>query len=554
MTDQKVLASSAVMAAGTAFSRVSGLLRAALLGAALGILLRADLFTIANTLPTMIYIMVAGGVFNAVLVPQLVRAQASDADGGDAYANRVITLAALFLAVVTVALIVLTPQLVPLILSSDYDHPDLAAHVESIVNLTRLCLPQVFFYGMFVLVGQILNARGRFGPMMWAPIANNVVAVLMLVVFLGLYGRSSEAEWQQALTSDQELLLGIGSTLGIVLQLVILLPYLKAAGFTYRPRFDFRDAGLTKTLRLGLWTVLFVLVNQLAYSVVVNRASSGAVDGGTGNFVYANAFLILMVPHSIVTVSLATAILPTISSHAADDRLRELGTTIASTMRTALAVVLPVAALLPVLAYDMANVLFGAVKGDAADLFATTLAVFAPGLVFFTIHYFMLRGFYALEQTRRVFFIQCSISATNIVLAIVLVRHVSAEGTAPALAAAYLGAYAVGSAISYLALRQALGGLQTPALVRFLVRMLLVVLLGAVAAWLTTWGMTSAMSVVLDSSLDDPHPLLSALRGGLAGVVGLTVMLLLARSLRIREVTSLTEAAMARVRRRRVLG
>ena len=547
MSDQRVLASSAVMAAGTAFSRVSGFLRGALLVAALGPTLQADLFNIANTLPNMIYILVAGGVFNAVLVPQLVRAYKSDPDGGDAYANRVITLAALFLGAVTVALIVLAPWLVRILLDSDYDQPDRAAHVQSIIDLTRLCLPQVFFYGMFVLVGQILNARGRFGPMMWAPIANNAVAVLMLGVYLGLYGKASEDEWRQALAGNQELLLGIGSTLGIVLQLLLLLPYLRAAGFRYRPRFDFRDAGLARTLSLGLWTVLFVIVNQLAYVVVVRLASGGTVSDpdGTGYTNYTNAFLILMVPHSIVTVSLATAILPTISAYASEDRLRELGTTIASTLRTALAVVLPIAALLPVVAYDVSNALFGWVEDDSPGRFAPTLAAFAPGLVFFTVHYLMLRGFYALEQTRRVFFIQCAVSATNIALAIGLVSLVSAQGTAPALALAYCGAYGVGSIISYASLHRVVGSVQTAALVRFLVRMLVVVAVAALAAWLVRSGMT----VVLDAAAT-PHPLVSVARGGLAGAVGLVLVVVLAHVLRIRDVTSLTDAALARLRRR----
>jgi putative peptidoglycan lipid II flippase len=550
--DQKaaptLLASSAVMAAGTAFSRISGFLRGALLVAALGPALRADIFTIANTLPNMIYILVAGGVFNAVLVPQLVRAMKNDEDGGDAYANRVITLAALFLAAVTIVLVVITPWVLRFYLNDDFDTPERAAHLQSIIDLTRLCLPQVFFYGMFVLVGQILNARGRFGPMMWAPIANNAVAVAMLIVYLGLYGKASQDEWRQAIGRDQELLLGIGSTLGIVLQLLILLPYLKSAGFTYRPRFDFRHAGLSKTLSLGVWTVLFVIVNQLAYFVVINQASGGTVKDpdGTGYTNYANAFLIMMVPHSIITVSLATAILPRISSYAAEHRLHDLGRTIASTLRTSLALVLPIAALLPVLAHDVSNVLFGWGEDGAEERFAPTLALFAPGLVFFTIHYLMLRGFYALEQTRRVFFIQCAISATNIAMALLLVSQVSARDTAPALAVAYLAAYAVGSAISYAALRHVVGGVETPALVRFLIRMLLAVGCGALAAWLVMVGLTT----VLGAHADSPEPWLSAVRGGLAGAVGLGVVLVLARVLRIREVTSVTDAAFSRLQRR----
>jgi putative peptidoglycan lipid II flippase len=194
----------------------------------------------------------------------------------------------------------------------------------------------------------------------------------------------------------------------------------------------------------------------------------------------------------------------------------------------------------------VANVLFGWATNDAASLFAPTVAVFAPGLVFFTVHYMMLRGFYALERTRQVFFIQCAIAATNIALAIALVNAVPAARTAPALALGYLGAYVVGSAISYAALRHALGGLQTPALVRLLVRLLPVVAVAALAAWLVSAGITA----LLGPLADDPNPLLSAVRGGLAGVVGLVVVLVLARALRIREVTSLTHAATSRLRRR----
>lgn len=542
--DRSVLASSAVMAAGTAFSRVSGFLRGALLAAALGTVLRADVFTVANTLPNMVYILVAGGVFNAVLVPQLVRAMKNDGDGGSAYANRLITLAGLFLGAVTMLLIVITPWLLRLYLDGGYYEPDRAEHLESIILLTRLCLPQVFFYGMFVLVGQILNARERFGPMMWAPIANNVVAVAMLLTYLVMYGRATTADQMAPLATGQELLLGIGSTLGIVVQFLILLPYLRAAGFSYVPRFDFRDAGLSHTLRLGMWTVLFVVVNQIAYLVVVHLASGGTVDSpGTGVFVYSSAFLIMMVPHSIVTVSLTTAILPRISGFAADDRLGDIGSTIGSTLRTALALVLPFAVLLPVVSGEVSNAVFGWGRGTG-DAFGPTLAVFAPALAFFTVHYLMLRGFYALEQTRRVFFIQCAISVVNMVAALGFVRLVEDRGTAPALALAYLCAYAVGSLVSYLVLRSTLGGLRTPALVRFLVRIALVLAVAATLTWLVRAGLDRWLT---DATL--PHPLVSFAVGGVAGAAGLVVVLLGARALRIREVTSLLDTVTARLRR-----
>ncbi|MCF6378483.1 murein biosynthesis integral membrane protein MurJ [Nocardioides KLBMP 9356] len=542
MSDQRILASSAVMAAGTVFSRASGFIRAALLVAALGAYLRADLFTIANTLPNMVYILLAGGIFNAVLVPQLVRRIKEDPDGGDAYASRVITLSALFLGTVTVLLVVASPWLLRLYLSDELLQPARAAHLESIVDLTRWCLPQVFFYGMYVLVGQVLNARGRFGPMMWAPIANNAIAVLMLIAYLLVWGKAVGPQQQAPFDTSQEVLLGLGSTLGIVAQCLVLVPYLRASGFTYRPRFDFRDPELRRTLSLGIWTVLFVVATQVAYFVVVKLASAGNADGrGSGYTVYSSSLLVMMVPHSIVTVSLATAILPRLSSYAHEDRLADLGRTVGSTLRTALALVLPFAVLLPIVAGDVASAAFSWADRGVGATFAPTLALFGPALVFFTVHYFMLRGFYAMEMTKRVFFIQLAVSLTNIVVALALVPSRPPEETAPMLVVAYLSSYVVGAAVSFVLLRHTVGGLETPQLLRFLVRMAIVLVVAGAVTWLVEWSMAGLG--------DEPAPPVALLRGGLSGLAGVLVVLAGARLLRIREVTSVVDTVAARVRR-----
>ncbi|MGA8255007.1 MAG: murein biosynthesis integral membrane protein MurJ [Nocardioides sp.] len=543
---RSVLASSAVMAAGTVVSRLSGFVRSALLAAALGVYLHADLFAIANTIPTMLYILLAGGVFNAVLVPQLVRALANDPDGGEAYTNRIITLAALFLAAVSVALVVLAPQVMSLYLADRFDEPDRAAHLDSVIAFARYCLPQVFFYGMFVLVGQILNARGRFGPMMWAPIANNVISVAVLVVYLVAYGPATNGEEYGPYSGGQEVLLGVGSTLGIVAQLAILVPYLRRAGFTFRPRFDFRNSGLGHTLRLGIWTVLFVIVNQVAYTVVVRLASSGTADGGngTGYLIYSSAFLIVMVPHSVITVSLATAILPQLSARVAAGDLEAARRMLARSMRTALAVVVPFAALLPLVSLDVAHVLFGYLAAaDDYPAYSTSIALFGPGIVLFTAHYLVLRGFYALEQTRTVFLVQCAVGATNVVVALVGVSLVDDANTAPALVLAYAASYAVGSVLSYAVLRRSLGGLEGAATLRFVVR-LLVAVAGSTAVALL-------IALVLKEWGDDPALVVAGLRAGLVVAVDVGTFLLLARVLRLEEVTSVVQTVTGRLARRR---
>ena len=541
---QAVLANTAVMAAGTVVSRMSGFVRSALLAAALGVSVHADIFNIANTIPNMLYILLAGGIFNAVLVPQLVRAMRNDPDGGDAYANRIITLAAIFLAVVSVVLVAAAPWVMRLFLSQDYNDADLAAQRESVITFARYCLPQVFFYGMYVLVGQILNARHRFGPMMWAPIANNVISVAVLVLYLFVFGPASGPEKFGAFTPSQELLLGLGSTAGIVAQFVILLPYLRSSGFNYRPRFDFRGTGLSHTLRLGIWTVLFVIVNQLAYTVVVRLASGGTAGSlggnGTGYFIYSSTFLIMMVPHSVVTVSLATAILPRLSARAAERDLAGVARSLTDTLRSALAVIIPFAMLLPVISLDLSHVIWGyGAAADSFDRFAPSLALFGAGLVFFTVHYLMLRGFYALERTRTVFWIQCAVGATNIVVAVVLVHATDAAHTSPALVVAYTCSYLVGAAISYAVLLRLLGGLRTPRLVRFLVRLLIVAAISTAAAVGTAY--------LLHQLVDDPGLVLAAIWVLVVTTIDVVVFVALARVVRLTEVTSVVDTIARRL-------
>src|SRR4029078_11304743 len=178
--------------------------------------------------------------------------------------------------------------------------------------------------------------------------------------------------------------------------------------------------------------------------------------------IYSQAFLLVMVPHSIATVSLATAMLPRLPTFAADADLRGVGGSVGSTLRTTYALIVPFALLLPVIALDLSTVMIGYGAGrQSVHDFAAPLALFAPVLVFFPTHSLMLRGFYSLERTHTVFWVQCGIAATNIALAVALTRHVSPAGTAPGLVTAYAGSYLVGALLSYSLLRRMLCGAGT---------------------------------------------------------------------------------------------
>lgn len=536
---------SAVMAAGTVVSRLTGFVRAALIFAAIGKSLDADLFTQANTIPNSLYILVAGGVLNVVLVPQLVRSMRNDPDGGQAYAGRILSLAIVVLASATVALTLAVPLLARVAFDANLFSPELSPQLETAHDLMRYCMPQVFFYGVFVLLGQMLNARQRFGPMMWAPIVNNVVACAVLVAFIVLHGQSSGAD---GFTPDQELLLGLGSTLGVVLQTLVLLPYLRAAGVPLRLRFDFRGTGLGHTMKLGLWTVGFVILNQVAF-FVVSRIATGssvtaALEGGpsAGVTVYQNAFLVTQVPHAIVTVSLVTATMPLLSRLAADGDRAGMRREMTSTLRLVLTAIVPFAAVLACLGQPLAGFLFGFGAGDDTRVIGLTVSAFAPGLVLFTVHYLLLRGFYADEDTRTPFFIQLVLAATNIGAALAYTSGAPTGRIAMLLALAYASAYLVGSVTSGLLLSRRLGA-------AMLSRSMLVFFLRLAVATAASAGAMLAVSSLLQR-LGPPAqgPLPSLLLLATAGLAGAIVFVAAAWTVRLREVSSLIGAITGRLR------
>jgi putative peptidoglycan lipid II flippase len=534
---------AAVMAAGTILSRITGFVRIALLAAVVGSELRNDLFTVANTIPNSLYILLAGGVFNTVLVPQLVRAIKRNDDGGQEFTDRLMTAGFVVLAVLTVLCVALAPLIARLYLPAELTQPSMSAQRSDIEFFTRLCLPQIFFYGAYVLVGQVLNARQRFGPMMWAPIANNLVAITSILLFWSLYGAHA---WPATYSDGESLLLGLGHTAGIVVQLLVLLPYLRASGYRYRPRFGLRDTGLGKTARLGLWTMLFVAVNQVTLIVVTRLALAGTSSGGAqesaGVFAYSTSMLMFLVPHGIITVSLATAILPRLSALAADGDLAEVSRNAAATTRQALALVVPAAVGMIFFAFPLMSVIaeYGSAKGRT-DLMSLTLMALAVGLVPFTIQYLQLRTFYAFEDTRTPFLIQCVIAAVNITAALVGVRVLlsSPRFSAVALAAAYALAYIVGVVVSRTVLRRRVPRVSGASITLPLIEMTVAALVAA--------GVGMAAMLGLNALTGGSGPLYSAVVLVVAGGVMLPVYAGLARVLHIHEVNVLVRTVTSRL-------
>lgn len=554
--------SSGVMAVGTAVSRVTGFARSVAIVAALGLMLRGDAFSLANTIPNNLYILVAGGALNAVFIPQLVRAMSRDDDGGVLFAQRLLTMVVSALLIVSVLTIVAAPELVRLFASPRLQSPQFRPYLHTSISYARWCLPQIVFYGLFVIVGQVLNARGRFGPMMFAPIVNNLVAIVVFGTFIALHAgvdpRGSVPFWQV-------LLLAGGSTLGVVAQAAVLVPTLHRAGVPLRPRLGWRGIGLGKVGRLAGWTLLFVTVNQIAYVVVsrvttgINAAGAGAAGAGAaggragrgvGFTAYQNAFLVFQLPHAVIAVSLVTALLPRLSRSAAAGGRAEVAADLVGALRVLLVTSLPVAALFAVLGRDLAVTLFALPSGGytgvaEASVIGDVLSAFAPAALVFSCQYLLLRGFYAFEDTRTPFLLQTVIATVNAGGAELAYHLLAARGPVVQLvsvALSYGVAYLVGVLLSGWALGRRLEGIGFAALRPTALR--------AATAALGS----AALAGVVDRLLASVLPATAAagaLRLVLAGGVLLGTYVVLARLLGVTEIASATRAVLHRLPRRR---
>ncbi|WP_329025221.1 murein biosynthesis integral membrane protein MurJ [Streptomyces sp. NBC_00690] len=457
--ERSVARSGAIMAAGSMVSRATGFVRSSVVAAALGIGLAADGYAVANAVPAILYMLLVGGALNAVFVPELVRVAKEHEDGGAAYTDRLLTICFAVLLVITAGAVWAAPAIVDAY--TGYS----GRQAEMTVAFARYCLPQIFFLGLFTLLGQVLNARGRFGAMMWTPVLNNVVVIAVF----GLYLATADGA---ALTDAEIALLGWGTTAGIALQALALAPVLRAARFRWRPRFDWRGQGLARPLRAAGWLVLLVLSNQVAYWVVTRlataageRAAAEGIDGGAGFSAYSNAYLLWAVPHGIVTVSLVTALLPRMSRAAADGDLAGVRRDVSYALRTSAALIVPAACALFALAQPLMTVVFGygRTDEDGIVMMAGILMAFAPGLIAFSGQYVLCRAFYALSDTRTPFLLNLVIAGLNATLSLTAYTLLPVRWAVTGMAGAYSLALTIGWVVTAIVLRRRLTSPSTSA-------------------------------------------------------------------------------------------
>ncbi|MDX3520994.1 murein biosynthesis integral membrane protein MurJ [Streptomyces scabiei] len=537
-----LLKSSAVMAAGTMVSRLTGFIRSAMIVSALGLSLLGESFQVAYQLPTMIYILTVGGGLNSVFVPQLVRAMKDDEDGGEAYANRLLTLVMVILGLLTALAMLGAPLLVRALstpLATDPAANDVA------VTFTRYFLPSIFFMGIHVVMGQILNARGRFGAMMWTPVLNNIVIIVTLGAFLWVYGSAKNSHMTvESIPPEGERLLGIGILLGLVVQALAMIPYLRETGFRMRLRFDWKGHGLGKAAMLAKWTILFVLANQ-AGALVVTQLATAAVSetkiAGTGFSAYANAQLIWGLPQAIITVSLMAALLPRISRSAAEDDTGAVRDDISQGLRTTAVAIVPIAFGFLALGIPMCTLIFGSSGTGAATNMGFMLMAFGLGLIPYSVQYVVLRAFYAYEDTRTPFYNTVIVAAVNASASAVCFFVIPARWAVVGMAASYGLAYMIGVGIAWRRLKKRLGGdLDGSRVMRTYARLSIASLPAALLSGAACYGISRTLGQGVGGSM-------LALAGG--GIVLLGVFYVAARRMRIEELNSMVGMVRGRLGR-----
>ncbi|UOY00574.1 murein biosynthesis integral membrane protein MurJ [Blastococcus sp. PRF04-17] len=451
-----ILRAAGTMAVATLVSRVTGLLRTMVLAAALGVGLVNDAYNTVNTLPNIVYELLLGGVLTSVVVPLLVHAQERDRDDGVSYAQRLATVAMAALGLMTVLAVLAAPLLTSLYgLDEDPDQYRLANW------LARILLLEIVFYGLGALAQAVLNSRGVFGPPAWAPVLNNVVVIATGLVFLAAAG---PGDLEPATISPGLVwLLAIGTTLGIAVQALVLLPLLRRAGVPLRPRWGLRQTGLREAGKLGLWVIGYVAVSQIGVVVAIRIANEAGRQGGLGSSAFAYASLLFQMPYGIIGVALLTALVPRMSRAAARRDVGGVVEDLSLGTRLSALGLLPVTAVLAVLGPAIGVLLFARGNTSAAEAagIGAALAIGAFGLLPMAVTLLQLRVFYAMKDARTPTLIQVGMVAVRVPLLLLVPMVVEPEHVVAGLMLATSVTYVAGWVIGDVALRRRLGTLRT---------------------------------------------------------------------------------------------
>jgi putative peptidoglycan lipid II flippase len=458
------------MATGTLLSRVTGLLRVTVLVATIGVgeSRLADVYNVANTTPNIVYELILGGILSSIFVPVFVEVRKTRGTRQAWHVARaVMTLTLVVLGVLAALGVWFAPTIIKLYIHSG--SPAERAEAQRLGGqLLAMFMPQIVFYGVGAVMTGLLNANRRFGVPMFAPILNNLTVVAVAVTFHVLVG--SRVPQVGDLSTGEKLLLGLGTTAGVVAMTMVQWPFLRRIGFRFHLVWHLRDPAIRKMATLSAYTVGYVVTNQLGY-LVIPILAYGIQGGYTA---YSTAFIFFQLPHGVFAVSVMTALLPPLSEYAVARDWDAFRATLSRGVRLTAAVLLPAALGYLALAGPIVRLLLehGVVTGASTELLTRVLEVFVLGLVSFSTFQLLLRAFYALQDTRTVFALNIVSTGANVLVDLLLFALLPAAWKVPGLALGHATAYTIGSGLLLASLSRRIGGLDGARLLRAVGRML----------------------------------------------------------------------------------
>jgi putative peptidoglycan lipid II flippase len=516
-----VARSSLIMASGTVVSRFLGLVRTVMLAYAIGVTTNAaDAFGVANQLPNNVYAIIVGGLLNAVLVPQIVRARVRK-DGGKGYIDGLLTVIISVFAAITIAATFLSPFLVR-IYTTGWSEETLALATA----FAYWCLPQLFFYGLYSILGEVLNARSSFGPFMWAPALNNIVAIAGLAVFVALFGPNADLAWDQG----QIALLAGSWSAGVAAQALILFVFWKRIGLRFTFNFKLRGLGLRPALKAASWTLAMLVITQIGGLIQTSLTSStlAARTATTGDFtdgiasvaVAGTAWLIFMIPHSVGTVSIATAYFTRMSEHAQAKKFDLLKKDLKQSLRSILAISAIATAVMSVAAFPIARVFAFEYRPTVA--LGLVLIAMMVGLLPFSVNFMLQRVFYALEDTKSPFVF------TTVQIVLFVIGAYSVASLVPAMSLVFAislvmsVSFAIQAVLAYILLGKRIGALKELKLLGYTAQVVSAAVLAGIAGF--------SMLYLLGGVTEDAFAVSSALNAliSCAAIGGVAVLVYLA--------------------------
>lgn len=466
--------SSSIVGLGTLLSRLTGLIRTVAIAAVLGGRTLADSYNLANTTPNMIYDLLLGGVFTATLVPVFVDHHVKRDDEGD---SAVVTMLSAALVVMTVIAVLCAPWIFRLYTWKIHDPAVKAETIAVGVPLLRWFLPQILFYGLTAIGSAMLNTRRSYLAPAIAPVLNNLVMFCILGAFWRVGGVAPST--RQVLDDPiLMVLLGGGTTAGIAVMAAALLPALRRAGVRLRVNFHWRHRSIRQVFGLSGWMLVFTLTNQVALAIVLALAAAEPGSGAVTAYTY--AFIFFQLPTGLFTISILTTVEPEMARAVSASDMGALREQFSNGLRLILFMLIPATAVTGVLAHPIVNVMLGhgGYRHHAA-LTGTVLALFALGLVGYSVYLLALRCFYAQKNTRTPFFVNLVENAVNVVAAFALVGRWGVQGLTVAFALAYI----VGAAVAVAVLARHIGGFALQRVWRSTWRVTVASVLAAAAGW-----------------------------------------------------------------------